>query len=137
MLVKGVYEGGMKRRNLGLVVVFVALLFALSRLAWTTKQRSSLPLMSPSSSSSFSSTTTFALRDGDGERGSREEEKSLQRKEEEEEEEDEEEEEEEEEAARTKSSTGTDEMPWFPENMETRTRDITAEIRKTLVEENG
>ena len=28
-------------------------------------------------------------------------------------------------------------MPWFPENMETRTRDITAEIRKTLVEENG
>ena len=51
--------------------------------------------------------------------------------------EDEEEEEEEEEAARTKSSTGTDEMPWFPENMETRTRDITAEIRKTLVEENG
>ena len=136
MLVKGVYEGGMKRRNLGLVVAFVALLFALSRLAWTTKQRSSLPLMSPSYSPSFSSTTTFALRDGDGERGSRKEEKSLQRKEEEEEE-DEEEEEEEEEAARTKSSTGTDEMPWFPENMETRTRDITAEIRKTLVEENG
>ena len=91
MLVKGVYEGGMKRRNLGLVVVF-ALLFALSRLAWTTKQRSSLPRMSPSSPS-FSSTTTFALRDGDGERGSREEEKSLQRKEEEEEEEYEEEEE--------------------------------------------
>ena len=28
-------------------------------------------------------------------------------------------------------------MPWFRENMETRTRDITAEIRKTLVEENG
>jgi len=80
VLVKGVYEGGMKRRNLGLVVLCVALLFALSRLAWTTKQRSSLPLMSPSSSPSFSSTTTFALRDGDGERGSREEEKSLQKK---------------------------------------------------------
>ena len=28
-------------------------------------------------------------------------------------------------------------MPWFPKDMETRTRDITVQIRKTLVEENG
>ena len=28
-------------------------------------------------------------------------------------------------------------MPWFPEDMETRTRDITEEMRRALVDENG
>ncbi len=57
--------------------------------------------------------------------------------EEDEDEEDEEDVEDEDDDAVASPFTGPDAMPWFPEDMETRTRDITEEIRRALVDENG
>jgi len=118
----------MRRRNLLLLAVFLVLFAFLAR----TTQFYADVLQTYSGSNDAE-----ARADGGASAKA-----SLRRKEEDEEEEeeeddDEDEDEDEEDKDAATSSTGADKMPWFPKDMETRTRDITVQIRKTLVEENG
>ena len=135
----------MKRRNIGVVFSMIVLclsLVAVTMMMETTTRRTRSTMRAPSekeeeekeeeeASTRLVRATTAEEEDFVGER-------RLGKEDDDEEEEDEEEEDEDDAVSSTPPLTGgPDAMPWFPEDMETRTRDITEEMRRALVDENG
>ena len=136
----------MKRRNIGVVFSMIVLCLSLVAVTMmmetTTRRTRSTMRRAPSekeeeekeeeeASTRLVRATTAEEEDFVGER-------RLGKEDDDEEEEDEEEEDEDDAVSSTPPLTGgPDAMPWFPEDMETRTRDITEEMRRALVDENG
>ena len=139
-------DGIMKRRNIGVVFSMIVLCLSLVAVTMmmetTTRRTRSTMRRAPSekeeeekeeeeASTRLVRATTAEEEDFVGER-------RLGKEDDDEEEEDEEEEDEDDAVSSTPPLTGgPDAMPWFPEDMETRTRDITEEMRRALVDENG
>ena len=128
----------MKRRNIGVVFSMIVLclsLVAVTMMMETTTRRTRSTMRAPSEKEEEEKEEEASTRLVRA--TTAEEDVGERRLGKEDDDEEDEEEEDEDDAVSSPPLTGPDAMPWFPEDMETRTRDITEEMRRALVDENG